>query len=83
MMMVKYMSKIDLIKHGNYENEHDNLNKNYRVHIHVIEKGDTLYKLARIYDIKLTDIMRLNPYVNVYNLNIGDELLIPGVDKND
>lgn len=80
-MMVRYMNEKDLIKDGNYENEHDNINLNYRVHIHVIEKGDTLYKLARQYDIKLTDIMRLNPYVNVYNLNIGDELLIPGVDK--
>ena len=79
--MVSYMDNRDLIKDKDYENEHDNININYRVHIHVIEKGDTLYKLARQYDIKLTDIMRLNPYINVYNLNIGDELLIPVVDK--
>lgn len=46
-------------------------------HVHVIEAGDTLYKLARRYDVKLFDIMRLNPYVNVYNLQIGDEICIP------
>lgn len=46
-------------------------------YIHVIEAGDTLYKLAKKYDVKLFDIMRLNPYVNVYNLQIGDEICIP------
>lgn len=48
-----------------------------RGYIHVIEAGDTLYKLARKYDVKLFDLMRLNPYVNVYNLQIGDEICIP------
>lgn len=48
-----------------------------RGYVHVIEAGDTLYKLAKKYDVKLFDIMRLNPYVNVYNLQIGDEICIP------
>ena len=48
-----------------------------RGYVHVIEEGDTLYKLARKYDVKLFDIMRLNPYVNVYNLQVGDEICIP------
>ncbi|MBQ9984417.1 MAG: LysM peptidoglycan-binding domain-containing protein [Lachnospiraceae bacterium] len=48
-----------------------------RGQIHVVKAGDTLYKLAKQYDVKLFDIMRLNPYVNVYNLQIGDELCIP------
>lgn len=48
-----------------------------RGYVHVIEAGDTLYKLAKRYDVRLFDIMRLNPYVNVYNLQIGDEICIP------
>lgn len=48
-----------------------------RGYVHVVEEGDTLYKLARKYDVKLFDIMRLNPYINVYNLQIGDEICIP------
>lgn len=48
--------------------------------IHVIKQGDTLYRLAKQYDVKLFDIMRLNPYVNVYNLQIGDEICIPVSD---
>ena len=46
-------------------------------YVHVVKAEDTLYKLARQYDVKLFDIMRLNPYVNVYNLQIGDEICIP------
>ncbi len=48
-----------------------------RGYVHLVKSGDTLYKLARQYDVKLFDIMRLNPYVNVYNLQIGDEICIP------
>ena len=48
-----------------------------RGYVHVVEEGDTLYKLAKKYDVRLFDIMRLNPYVNVYNLQIGDEICIP------
>ena len=50
-----------------------------RGYVHVVEEGDTLYNLARKYDVKLFDIMRLNPYVNVYNLQIGDEICIPTI----
>lgn len=45
--------------------------------LHVVERGDTLYKLSRKYGVRLSDIMLANPYVNVYNLQIGDELCIP------
>jgi hypothetical protein len=45
--------------------------------VHVIEKGDTLYKLSRMYGVRLIDIMKENPFVNVYNLQIGDEICIP------
>lgn len=48
-----------------------------RGYVHVVKAGETLYKLAKQYDVKLFDIMRLNPYVNVYNLQIGDEICIP------
>lgn len=45
--------------------------------MHVIEKGDTLYKLGKKYGVSVTALMFANPYVNVYNLQIGDELCIP------
>lgn len=51
--------------------------------IHVVKEGDTLYKIAIQHDVNLFDLMRLNPYVNVYNLQEGDEILIPAVDLKE
>lgn len=65
------------------EEESRNQNFSCRGKIHVIKQGDTLYRLAKMYDVKLFDIMRLNPYVNVYNLQIGDEICIPVSDTFD
>ena len=44
---------------------------------HVIEKGDTLYSLGKRYHVSVSELMRANPYVNVYNLRVGEELCIP------
>ncbi|MCI9491597.1 MAG: LysM peptidoglycan-binding domain-containing protein [Lachnospiraceae bacterium] len=45
--------------------------------VHVIEKGDTLYRLGKQYHVSVGQLMFANPFVNVYNLQIGDELCIP------
>lgn len=45
--------------------------------IHVVEKGDTLYRLSRYYHVSVSQIMYENPYVDIYNLQVGDELCIP------
>ncbi len=50
---------------------------NCRGTVYVVKEGDTLYKIARMYDLKLIDVLRYNPYVNVYNLQVGDELCLP------
>ncbi|RDU23153.1 LysM peptidoglycan-binding domain-containing protein [Anaerosacchariphilus polymeriproducens] len=46
-------------------------------HIHVIERGDTLYNIGKKYGVTVADLMYYNPYVDIYNLQIGDELCIP------
>lgn len=45
--------------------------------VHRVVAGDTLYRLSKMYGVRLIDIMKENPYVNVYNLQIGDEICIP------
>lgn len=45
--------------------------------IHVIKQGDTLYNLSRQYHVSVSELMYANPYANIYNLQIGDELCIP------
>lgn len=45
--------------------------------VHKVVAGDTLYKLSKMYGVRLIDILKENPYVNVYNLQVGDEVCIP------
>ncbi len=45
--------------------------------IHVVRDGDTLYTLSRKYHVPLLQIMYSNPFVDIYNLQVGDELCIP------
>lgn len=47
-------------------------------HMHMIKKGDTLYALSRRYHVPLEVMLRANPYVDVYNLQPGDTVCIPG-----
>ena len=46
---------------------------------HVIEKGDTLYKLSKQYNVKVSALILANPYVNIYNLQVGDTICIPRI----
>ncbi|MCU6763637.1 membrane-bound lytic murein transglycosylase D [uncultured Roseburia sp.] len=45
--------------------------------IHVVKKGDTLYKIARMHHVSVSELMYVNPYVNVYQLQPGDEICVP------
>lgn len=45
--------------------------------VHTIKKGDTLYQLSRYYNVTINEIMRANVNVNVYNLQVGDQICIP------
>lgn len=47
--------------------------------VHVIREGDSLYKISKMYEVPLALIMRANPYVDVYNLKVGEEVCIPVV----
>ena len=53
-----------------------------RGQIYKVQKGDTLYSISRKYNLKVRDLMRANPFVNVYQLQIGEELCIPVVPGN-
>lgn len=44
---------------------------------YVIQQGDTLYKIARQYDVSVQDIISANPGVNPYNLHVGQVIWVP------
>ncbi|NLL01021.1 MAG: LysM peptidoglycan-binding domain-containing protein [Clostridiales bacterium] len=47
-----------------------------------VKQGDTLYSISRSYNVELNAIIRANPFINVYNLQIGDVLCLPCVPQN-
>lgn len=45
--------------------------------VYTIKPGDTLYKISQRYGIPTAKILRANPYINIYNLQIGENICIP------
>lgn len=49
--------------------------------VYEIQENDSLYKLSRRFSIPLVELMRANPYADVYNLKIGDTVCIPNFPR--
>lgn len=45
--------------------------------IHKVKKGDTLYKIGKNYQVKVSSLIFANPYADVYHLQHNDEICIP------
>lgn len=45
--------------------------------MYAVKKGDTLYSISMKYNIPLVLLLRANPYVDVYNLQVGETICIP------
>ncbi|MBU7007033.1 LysM peptidoglycan-binding domain-containing protein [Phosphitispora fastidiosa] len=43
----------------------------------IIEPGDTFWKISRIMNIPLEDILKANPGVDPYNLLVGSKVCVP------
>lgn len=44
---------------------------------YVIKKGDSLYKISRQFKVRVEDIIKANPLVNVYRLTVDDAICVP------
>lgn len=45
--------------------------------VHTIEKGDTLYLIGKKYNVRVSALIFANPYLDIYNLQVGDQICIP------
>lgn len=45
--------------------------------VHTIEAGDSLYKIGKRYGVRVSALLFANPYIDLYNLQIGDEICVP------
>ncbi|HZY04643.1 MAG TPA: M23 family metallopeptidase [Anaeromyxobacteraceae bacterium] len=46
--------------------------------LHVVKKGETVYRIARTYGIEVRDLMEVNDLADPRQLEVGRELFIPG-----
>ena len=49
--------------------------------IHIIKDGDTLYSLARMYQVPVDAIAKANSIKNPDNLQIGQRIIIPQLSR--
>lgn len=49
---------------------------------HTIKKGDTLYEISRKHNVPLAMLLRANPYVDVFNLQVGDTICVPKKEQD-
>lgn len=45
--------------------------------IYTIQRGDSLYSISKKYNVPLAMILWANPYSDIYNLQVGDDICIP------
>ncbi len=45
--------------------------------IYIVKSGDTASTIANKYNIALSELERLNPQLNLSNINIGDKIILP------
>ena len=49
----------------------------YGGNIYAVKKGDTLYSIAQKYHCRVRTLLDLNPFVDIYNLQPGEEICVP------
>ena len=47
---------------------------------HILQSGETVYSLSRLYGVSENEILNANPWMDVSNLSIGTEIAIPKRD---
>lgn len=53
--------------------------KDYKCMDYAIKQGDSLYSISREFKVPIALLLRVNPYVDIYNLQVGDELCVPSM----
>ncbi|PMP93523.1 MAG: hypothetical protein C0173_00375 [Desulfurella sp.] len=51
--------------------------------IYIVKSGDTASTIANKYNVSLSELEKLNPQLNLSNINIGDRIILPNNVLND
>ena len=42
-----------------------------------VQDGDTLYKISRMYNVSMGNLIEANRYMNIYDISVGDVICVP------
>jgi LysM repeat protein len=48
---------------------------------HILKRGETLYAISRRYDCTIEELLQLNPDIDINDIPIGQEIILPGQDS--
>ncbi|MGB9755966.1 MAG: LysM peptidoglycan-binding domain-containing protein [Desulfurella sp.] len=54
----------------------------HEARVYIVESGDNAYNIANKLGCSIDDLKKLNPNINISNLNIGDRIIIPNNVKS-
>lgn len=57
-------------------NNKDILSSNIKSDIHIVEAGESLYKISKKYNITIDKLIELNPSINPSTIQIGDKIIV-------
>ena len=60
------------------QNKEEKKEKKSSVTIYVVNKGDTLWELAKKFNTTMDELIRVNDMENPDSINIGQRIIIPG-----
>lgn len=45
--------------------------------VYTVNHGDSLYRISKMFEVPLEDLLKANPYADISNLQIGEAICIP------
>jgi LysM repeat protein len=48
---------------------------------HILKRGETLYAVSRRYDCTIEELLQLNPDLDINDIPVGQEIILPGQDS--
>ena len=60
------------------EKEGDMPNKRASLTIYIVQKGDTIWDLAKRYNTTISELVNINDFENVEDISVGEKIIIPG-----
>ncbi|MFC2090707.1 LysM peptidoglycan-binding domain-containing protein [Bacteroidota bacterium] len=50
---------------------------------HILKPGETIYSVSRMYNCSVEEILKVNPNIDIYDLSVGMEIILPDREESE